>query len=229
MGSEQPGDPTRLVLVRHGESVATVRRRIGGPRTCEGLSPLGRAQAERLAGRLTETTEIRADLLASSAFPRAVETAGFLEPVFGHSTSIIDGLGEHDPGPQCDGLSYDEFLQRHGMPDWESDPYSITFPGGETIAEFHHRVWTTVRALIEQHRGGTLVAVCHGGVIDAVLRGALRCSPTGIFEMHTTNASLTELLWLGPGRWRLIRYNDAAHLVGLDRQTPRLEAAKGST
>ena len=36
--------PTRLVLVRHGESVATVDRFIGGVRTCTGLSDLGRQQ-----------------------------------------------------------------------------------------------------------------------------------------------------------------------------------------
>ena len=37
--------PTRLVLVRHGESKVTVRRVIGGYRTCDGLSPLGFEQA----------------------------------------------------------------------------------------------------------------------------------------------------------------------------------------
>ena len=26
------------------------------------------------------------------------------------------------------------------MPDWESDPHAMTFPGGETLAELHHRV-----------------------------------------------------------------------------------------
>jgi asparagine synthase (glutamine-hydrolysing) len=38
---------TRFVLVRHGESNATVARTIGGYRTCRGLSPLGRKQALR--------------------------------------------------------------------------------------------------------------------------------------------------------------------------------------
>ena len=36
----------RLLLVRHGESNTTVARTIGGFRTCRGLSPLGRKQAE---------------------------------------------------------------------------------------------------------------------------------------------------------------------------------------
>ncbi len=46
---------TRLILIRHGESNVTVRRVIGGFRTCDGLSPLGSEQAHRLAARLTDT------------------------------------------------------------------------------------------------------------------------------------------------------------------------------
>ena len=74
---------TRLVLVRHGESVATVERRIGGVRTCGGLSPLGRKQAEALAARLARTGEISADVLVASTMRRAVETAEIIAPALG--------------------------------------------------------------------------------------------------------------------------------------------------
>ena len=55
--SEATGDttPTRLILIRHGESRTTVDRVIGGPRTCSGLSDLGRRQTERLRDRLAES------------------------------------------------------------------------------------------------------------------------------------------------------------------------------
>ena len=59
---------TRLVLIRHGESNSTVARVIGGHRTCSGLSPLGRKQAEALAERLAGTGEIVADVLIASSF-----------------------------------------------------------------------------------------------------------------------------------------------------------------
>lgn len=207
---------TRLVLVRHGESEVTVRRVVGGPRTCSGLSDLGHRQAERLAARLAETGELEVDALYSSAYPRAVETAAALAPVLGVEVVAEAGFGEHDPGPDCDGLTFVEFVERHGMPDWESDPFAVSFPGGETVAAFHHRVGSTLRALLDRHAGHTVMVVCHGGVVDAVFRMALRTVSTGVFEMHTANTSLTELLLVGPGRWRLVRYNDAAHLVGLE-------------
>lgn len=217
-----PPPPTRIVLVRHGESLATVNRVIGGPRTCQGLSPLGRLQAMRLATRLAESAELEVDALYSSAFPRARETADLLTGALRREVIVDAGFGEHDPGPVCDGLSYDEFVRRYGAPDWESDPYAVTFPGGETVAQFQYRVWSAISELLDRHRGESVVVVCHGGVIDTVLRGALRCPPTGIFELFTTNASMTELLTVSPGRWRLLRYNDAAHLSGLETASPRV-------
>ncbi|MET0324324.1 MAG: histidine phosphatase family protein [Ilumatobacteraceae bacterium] len=214
--------PTRLVLVRHGESRASVARSIGGPRTCAGLSELGREQCERLAARLIETSELTDVVLYASAYPRARETAELLAPAFKDPEVHIEaGFGEHDPGPDSDGLTFDEFIARHGMPDWESDPHAVTFPGGETLAELHHRVGIAVRDVVTAHPGRTIVVCCHGGVVNAILRMALRTPTTGGFELFTTNTSITELLLVRPGRWRLVRYNDAAHLAGLPIETPR--------
>ncbi|MEX2626685.1 MAG: histidine phosphatase family protein [Ilumatobacteraceae bacterium] len=204
---------TRLVLVRHGESQVTVRRVVGGIRSCTGLSALGRAQVDSLARRLEATREIDAGALYTSAYPRAVETAEQLRAALGAEVRVEDGFGEHDPGPECDGLTFDEFVDRYGMPDWESEPFGTTFPGGETLAAFQHRVGATLHDVLERHAGATIVVVCHGGVIDAILRTALRTVSSGLFELHTTNASLTELVRPRPGRWRLVRYNDAAHLA----------------
>jgi probable phosphoglycerate mutase len=214
-------EATRLVLVRHGESEVTVRRVIGGWRSCSGLSDLGRRQARALHDRLAETRELAVDVVYSSAYRRAIETAEIIAPALGHDVVVEEGFGEHDPGPDCDGMTFTDFVARHGTPDWESDPYAETFPGGETVAAFHHRVGTTLRTVLGRHPGASMVVVCHGGVIDAVLRAALRTPPTGMFEIHTLNASLTELVLVKPGRWRLERYNDSAHLAGLPRETPR--------
>lgn len=208
--------PTRLVLVRHGESQVTVRRVVGGLRTCSGLSERGIRQAERLAARLLETRELEVDALYASSYPRAMETAEHLAPVLGAELQVEPGFGEHDPGPDCDGMSFDDFVERFGMPNWEADPYGVTFPGGETLADFHHRVGTALRAILDRNVGSTVMVVCHGGVIDFVMRFALRAPPTGVFDLHTTNASLTELLRVRPDRWRLVRYNDTAHLAGLE-------------
>ena len=66
------------------------------------------------------------------------------------------------------------------------------------------------------------MVVCHGGVVDVAFRSLLGLPITGGFELHTVNTSLTELVQTRPGRWRLARYNDAAHLAGLPAETPRV-------
>ena len=73
--------------------------------------------------------------------------------------------------------------------------------------------------IVRDHAGRTIVIVCHGGVIDAALRQMLRSPMTGSFELFTTNTSLTEFVTATREPWRLVRYNDAAHLEGLPTET----------
>lgn len=206
---------TRLVMIRHGESNTTVERKIGGPRTCSGLSELGRQQADRLARRLAETHELPATVLISSGYPRAIETAQALAPVLELDVTVDPRFGEHDPGPECDGLKFADFIERYGRPDWETDPHATVFPGGETIAEFHHRVGAALTSVVQDHVGGAIVVACHGGVVDAAFRRLLSLPITGNFDLFTTNTSITEFVHSRRGRWRLTRYNDSAHLAGL--------------
>ena len=211
---------TRLIFVRHGESNTTVARRIGGFRTCTGLSPLGRLQAERLRDRWANHAEFEADVLISSQFPRARETADIIAPALGGlPVEIVDGFGEHDPGEECDGITFSEFVEKYGERDWESDPFTVGFPGGETLAAFHLRIGETISSLLHRYDGKSIVVTCHGGVIDAALRQALHAPSIGAFDIWTLNTSITEFQLVRPGRWRVLRYNDHAHLAGLDRAT----------
>lgn len=216
---------TTLVLVRHGESNVTVNRVIGGYRTCSGLSELGHQQAARLRERITATGELAADVLISSNFPRAIETAQAIAPAFGDlAIEIEPGFGEHDPGPDIDGMTFDGYVERFGSPDW-TDPHAEVFPGGETIAAFHTRVGEALADTLETHRGACIVIACHGGVIDATFRHLLRAPITGAFELHTLNTSITEFVAAEHSAWRLRRYNDVAHLQGLPPETPRATSA----
>lgn len=211
---------TRIVYVRHGESNTTVARRIGGPRTCTGLSSLGVVQAERLRDRWLASPEFAPDALFASHYPRARETAEVLSGAFGAMpVEIDDGFGEHDPGPDCDGMSYAEFVDRFGTSAWTDDPYAVTFPGGETLAAFQYRVGAAVRRLVDRFPEGTVLVACHGGVIDAVLRQALKAAPTGLFHINTLNTSITELERRQGNVWALLRYGDSAHLAGLPAAT----------
>lgn len=212
---------TRLLFVRHGESNTTVARRIGGFRTCSGLSPLGRLQSERLRDRWSANFEVSADVLISSQFQRAKETAEIVAPALGGiPVEVLDGFGEHDPGTECDGITFAEFVERYGERDWENDPFTVGFPGGETLAAFHLRIGETIADTVRRYEGKNIVVFSHGGVVDAALRQAMKAPAIGNFDIWTVNTSITEFQLVKPGRWRVLRYNDHAHLAGLDRDTP---------
>lgn len=210
---------TRIVLVRHGESRANIDRVIRGFRTCNGLSEVGAAQVARLRDRWLAHRPFTPDLLVSSEFARARETAEVLVPALDGLPVVEDpGFGEHDPGPDCDGLSYEEYRERYGTGDeaWNNgNPFDTTFPGGETIAAFHFRVGTALQQLIAEHAGRTVVIACHGGVVGIVLRIALKAPPIGLFQTYTSHASITDVELGAANQWRLHRYNDTAHLEGL--------------
>jgi broad specificity phosphatase PhoE len=211
----------RVVLVRHGESQVTVDRIIGGHRSCSGLSDLGRAQATQLRDRLVASGDVRHAVLVATHYPRARETAEIISPAFANPLIIEDPeLGEHDPGPLCDGMRYDEFTAKFGEgPDW-NDLHGEVFPGGgETKAAFNLRIGRAMSQLLSAEPSRDLVIACHAGVIGSVFRELLSLPPTGGFSLDVRNTSITEFSG-APGRpWKLVRHNDAAHLDGLPRET----------
>jgi probable phosphoglycerate mutase len=217
--------PTRVTLIRHGESNVTVDRVIGGHRSCTGLSDLGRLQSERLAARLERTGELTVDVLLTSNFARAIETAEIIRPAIGVSEVAAPWpeFGEHDPGPDIDGMTFDAYVSRFGIPDWDADPHLELFPGGETLAAFQQRVRTALDRLLTSFPGRHVAVSCHGGVVDAVFRHVIGLPGTGGFVLHTLNTSLTEFVapTTPTDPWRVVRYNDAAHLAGLPDATRR--------
>jgi probable phosphoglycerate mutase len=207
---------TRLVLVRHGEADCNVAGRFGGPLGCTGLSDLGRAQAARLRDRLQRTGELAdASVLYASTLPRAIETAEVMNEALGLELQTDERLCELHPG-EADNMTFVEYESTffpEGSGRWRDDPSVPTAPGGESWTGFLDRVDDALHDLTQRHEGATIVIACHGGVVDASMQRFLEMAPgyrAGRFL--TTNSSMTE--WTrNRNRWRLVRYNDAAHLT----------------
>ena len=208
-----PEPSTHVVLVRHGEADCNVRSLIGGHLGCTGLSPLGVAQAEALRARWEATGEMRgASAFYASVLPRAIQTAEIIAPALGYLELRTDcNLCEMHPG-ECDGMSWDEFSRLYTAPDFSVEPDRPLSPGGESWSGLLRRVDTTLRALADRHAGETVVIACHGGVVNASLV-ALGLAHDGTrLDLRTRNTSITE--WeREDGKWRLLRYNDSAHLA----------------
>jgi len=208
---------TRLVLIRHGESRAQVGGFASGHDTCTGLSDLGRRQAVALRDRLRRTRELAAvDAVYTSILPRAQETAAIIAAELGGLTpqSECDWCEIH--AGDAEGLTYEEIRERFPIDGDSGDVLDRRIPGGETWSECYARVGRRMRRTVEDHPGQRVVVVGHGGTIGAsfVELGNLGVRQGMPFVHEARNTSITEWLWTG-AQWRLVRYNDAAHLYGL--------------
>lgn len=214
---------TTLLLIRHGEALANVGRFFGGEASCTGLSELGRRQAEALRDRWRAGQEPAATVLYSSTLPRAVETAEILQPALGDIPLVLErGFEELRPG-DADGLRFDDLVDRFGPLDYRTRRHNAFAPNGESAEGFHHRTSLALEMVLTRHVGETIVVSCHGGVVDVAFRYLLDLPRRGNFDLHTLNTSITEFRADDSGdergRWRLIRYNDHAHLAGLPPET----------
>lgn len=209
---------TRLILVRHGESQVTVRRIVGGERSCTGLSPLGVRQAEALRDRLRREGPLHFDALLASTLPRAYETATIIGSVLDADLAERDPeLVEQRPGA-ADGVSFADFAKKFDAFDLREFPDRPLAPGGESLNQFRDRVITAFARIEKRFAGCTVMIVCHGGVIDITFREYLGVGLEAPFDLWTLNTSITEFV-SGDKQWMLRRYNDAAHLAGLPDKT----------
>jgi 2,3-bisphosphoglycerate-dependent phosphoglycerate mutase len=213
---------TRLVLIRHGQAVCNVERSIEGVATCRGLSPLGHRQVEAVAARLAGEG-LTVDYAYSSPIRRAKETAALLGPALGVSFEEDAALEEVRPG-DAEGLTWDQYTAFYG----NSEGWNATVPfapNAEAWTDFAARVAQGLDRISDLHRGKTVLITTHGGVIDASLFHYFALNPTvqSPIDFESSNTGITE--WERRSftnvddsevhRWRLVRYNDAAHLTNI--------------
>ncbi|RAS59013.1 putative phosphoglycerate mutase [Lentzea atacamensis] len=214
-GDKQPhwsgatGDPTRLILLRHGQTRLSVERRYSG-RGDHPLTELGLEQAAKAAERLSKVDGIAA--IISSPLQRAVQTAQALGQRTGVEVVTHQGLIETDFGT-WEGLTFAEAAQQdpeiHRR--WLGDT-SVQPPGGESFDEVNARVRKARSEIIAKFGGKTLVLVSHVTPIKTLLRQALDVGPQFLFRMHLdlTGVSIAEFYPDGHASVKLV--NDTSHL-----------------
>ncbi|MEV6713381.1 bifunctional RNase H/acid phosphatase [Lentzea sp. NPDC051208] len=214
-GAKQPhwsgaaGEPTRLILLRHGQTRLSVDRRYSG-RGDHPLTELGLEQAEKAAARLSKTDGIAG--IISSPLQRAQQTAQKLADKVGLEVVTHQGLIETDFGT-WEGLTFAEASKQdpevHRR--WLGDT-SVKPPNGESFDEVHARVRKARTDIIARYGGKTLVLVSHVTPIKTMLRQALDVGPQFLFRMHLdlTGVSIAEFYPDGHASVKLV--NDTSHL-----------------
>ncbi|MFC0313877.1 histidine phosphatase family protein [Gordonia phosphorivorans] len=201
--------PTRITLLRHGQTPLSVDRRYSGHGDPE-LIELGRAQAAAAARRLGSRGEI--DVIVSSPLARARATAQAVADVVGLPVHVHDGLIETDFGA-WEGLTFREAAERDPQlhRQWLGD-LEVAPPGGESFAQVGARLAATKLELLEQHRGARILAVSHVTPIKTLLRDALGVGPELLFRLHLDLASLSIAEYYPDGGAVVKLVNDTGHL-----------------
>jgi ribonuclease H / adenosylcobalamin/alpha-ribazole phosphatase len=203
------GTPTRLMLLRHGQTALSVERRYSG-RGNPRLSEIGRQQARAAAQYLGERGGIAA--VISSPLQRAYDTAAAAAKALGLDATVDDDLIETDFGA-WEGLTFTEAAEQD--PDlhrrWLRDT-STAPPGGESFDDALVRVRRARDRIIADHQGSTVLLVSHVTPIKMLLRLALDAGPGILYKMHLDLASLSIAEF----------YSDGASSVHLVNQTSYL-------
>ncbi|MBI1885761.1 MAG: histidine phosphatase family protein [Chloroflexi bacterium] len=192
--------PTRLLLARHGAIEWTGL--IGA--ADDGLSELGRRQAEALGRRLAGEGVVA---LYSSPLRRALETAEIVARHVGLEVRVEPRLREWHAG-EWEGQPEGEMRAKHPE-HWE--PFRP--PGGETEAELRRRVVAATDDIIAAHPEGDVLIMSHGGAIGSFIRHTLGLAfhPRHI-PFTIDHCSLT-VVDAGNPVPLLLRLNDVCHLA----------------
>lgn len=203
------GRPTRLLLLRHGQTELSVERRYSG-RGNPPLTELGRQQAENAAAMLARKGGIEA--IVCSPLGRARETAEAAGKALGLPVRVLEGLTETDFGA-WEGMTFlearDQDPELHGQ--WLGDP-SIPAPGGESFDQVRERVESVRRDLVALYPGANVLVVSHVTPIKTLLQLALGVGPSLLYRLHLDLASLSIAEFYPDGGSSVRLVNDTSYL-----------------
>lgn len=208
-----------LYMIRHGQSHVNLPEWNGG-NSDEPLTRKGQAQALALADWLPNHLR-KIDVIYASTMLRARETAAPLAKAYGQQIVFDDRLREignnrfdHTPWPSDNLPEYGEY--------WGSErPFASITPrheNGESLMHFRVRLGMFIEEMIERHRDETVVAVCHGGVIELTFDHVFNIGPRRPCEVWTHNTGITHFHYVQHPRresWRIRFHSRIEHLAQL--------------
>jgi broad specificity phosphatase PhoE len=199
----------RLVLVRHGQSLGNVDRRLDTRPPGAELTDLGRDQARTFARELSHP----AAMIAHSVAVRAAQTAAEISRELGLPPHEFEGIHEVQAGELEDRNDDDAIAEFETVYQrWHEGDLDVAMPGGETGNEVLDRyvpVLTQLRMRYLDYDGwhGDIVVVSHGAAIRLV--SAVLAGVDGSFALdhHLANAESVVLAPITDGRWSCVQWS----------------------
>ena len=220
---------TRLLVVRHGETMFNRERRFQGWLDIP-LSDFGSAQAKACAAYLARSPFIPVTRIYSSPLCRAQQTAKAIAEAVGADLATDERLREIDVG-KIAGMTWEDVADKYPqlIEEYRRNPTATRYPGGESVLDVWDRAGDVLRHVVEVHRGETVVVVGHAIILKALICHILRLEAPNHRRMTLGNASLS-VAEAGVEKegfsGRVVRLNDRHYLehAGLDAYTGDADA-----
>ena len=195
---------TRLILVRHGETLWNAQKRYCGS-TDIGLSAKGKKQARRLKEKLNGMSIHK---IYTSCRKRAIQTAKIIFQ--GAKINNMPDLNEMHFGI-FEGLTYREIMKRYPgiYSAWLKRPFCVVIPMSESLIRFRKRVIMALKKIIFVNKNKTVAVVCHGGPISVFVAVILKTNDFWKYIPHSASISIVEYR---NGSLEIKALNDITHL-----------------
>jgi probable phosphoglycerate mutase len=210
-----------LYFVRHGQSFVNLKDWTDGNLDA-GLTELGQRQAAAVAAWLPKVLP-QIDGLYASTMQRARETVAPLAAAYDCEIRWDDRLREIGNNRWDHTAFPPEDLPRNYPDYWASERPFATMtpltPGGETFMHFRTRVGMFIEELAECCRSKVILAICHGGVVEAAFDHIFNIGPWRRCEVWDHNTGITHFEYVEHPRretWRLHYHNRVEHLQGIE-------------
>jgi probable phosphoglycerate mutase len=209
-----------LYLIRHGQSYVNLPEWLGR-NSDEALTDLGQRQATAL-GAWLPTHVSPPDVLYASTMRRARETAAYVAQAYACQIQFDDRLREVGSN-RLDHTAWAESELPAKYADYWATarpfaPAVLPQEFSETYMHFRTRVGLFVEEMTDRHHGQAVMAVCHGGVVDAVFDHIFNVGPWRRCEIWTHNTGVThfeQMEHAGREVWRLHCHDRTDHLAGI--------------
>jgi len=206
-------NPTRIVLVRHGQTAWNREVRFRG-RADLPLDDFGLQQAEA-TGRYLRT-RWPVDVVYASPMQRAMETAQAIAAAHDLTAQSFDGLLDIDFG-EWQGRSPEEVEEDDPklLKAWFEAPHTVRVPGGESLADVRDRVVSGLDRVIERHPGQTVAMVGHTVVNRVLLCAVLGLGNDHFWRLRQETCAVNVFDADRDGTFTIVELNDTCHLQDL--------------
>ena len=200
----------KILLIRHGETIANKTQLVLGTSDVP-LTDLGRRQAKAAAQKIS-SMEPLPNLLFSSPYYRAKETAGYISKLTDLNPIYVDGLKEMNSG-DMEGIKASEMNDKYPeyMSRWRRDHSTARPPGGETLGEVHTRAWKSILEIFNDYDEDLIAVVAHLFPIQGIICNVLGMHSND-FEKLAINLGSISSIEIEKDSYRLVSMNETVKI-----------------